>query len=99
MAVAAFVYAATFFAFGISAAERRFYLSKVFEADHAHARAAAAGVGERMRAVILAAGRGGRLRDVTGDRPKCLAQIGGVHAARAADARRFAAAAVTRSPS
>ncbi|HJZ74198.1 MAG TPA: phosphocholine cytidylyltransferase family protein [Vicinamibacterales bacterium] len=29
-----------------------------------------------MRAVILAAGRGGRLRDVTGDRPKCLARIG-----------------------
>jgi len=29
-----------------------------------------------MRAVILAAGRGGRLRDVTGNRPKCLARIG-----------------------
>jgi len=29
-----------------------------------------------MRAVILAAGRGYRLRDVTGDRPKCLARIG-----------------------
>lgn len=29
-----------------------------------------------MRAVILAAGRGTRLRDVTGDRPKCLARIG-----------------------
>jgi choline kinase len=29
-----------------------------------------------MRAVILAAGRGGRLRDVTGDRPKCLARVG-----------------------
>lgn len=29
-----------------------------------------------MRAVILAAGRGHRLRDVTGDRPKCLARIG-----------------------
>jgi choline kinase len=27
--------------------------------------------------VILAAGRGHRLRDVTGDRPKCLARIGG----------------------
>ena len=31
-----------------------------------------------MRAVILTAGRGGRLREVTGDRPKCLAQIGGL---------------------
>jgi choline kinase len=30
-----------------------------------------------MRAVILAAGRGHRLREVTGDRPKCLANIGG----------------------
>ena len=30
-----------------------------------------------MRAVILAAGRGDRLRDVTGDRPKCLARVGG----------------------
>jgi len=30
-----------------------------------------------MRAVILAAGRGGRLREVTGERPKCLAQVGG----------------------
>jgi len=29
-----------------------------------------------MRAVILAAGRGGRLRDVTGNDPKCLARIG-----------------------
>jgi choline kinase len=29
-----------------------------------------------MRAVILAAGRGRRLRDVVGDRPKCLARIG-----------------------
>jgi choline kinase len=29
-----------------------------------------------MRAVILAAGRGSRLRDVTGDRPKCLARVG-----------------------
>ncbi len=29
-----------------------------------------------MRAVILAAGRGYRLRDVTGDHPKCLARIG-----------------------
>ena len=29
-----------------------------------------------MRAVILAAGRGGRLRDVTGTAPKCLARIG-----------------------
>jgi choline kinase len=29
-----------------------------------------------MRAVILAAGRGTRLRDVTGDRPKCLARVG-----------------------
>jgi len=29
-----------------------------------------------MRAVILAAGRGRRLRDVIGDRPKCLARIG-----------------------
>jgi L-glutamine-phosphate cytidylyltransferase len=29
-----------------------------------------------MRAVILAAGRGGRLRDVTGDRPKCLMRVG-----------------------
>jgi choline kinase len=29
-----------------------------------------------MRAVILAAGRGGRLRDVTGNRPKCLARVG-----------------------
>ncbi len=30
-----------------------------------------------MRAVILTAGQGGRLREVTGDRPKCLAQVGG----------------------
>ena len=30
-----------------------------------------------MRAVILTAGRGGRLREVTGDRPKCLAAVGG----------------------
>ncbi len=29
-----------------------------------------------MRAVILAAGRGGRLRGVIGERPKCLARIG-----------------------
>jgi len=29
-----------------------------------------------MRAVILAAGRGSRLRDVTGDDPKCLMRIG-----------------------
>ena len=29
-----------------------------------------------MRGVILAAGRGSRLRDVTGDRPKCLARVG-----------------------
>jgi choline kinase len=29
-----------------------------------------------MKAVILAAGRGGRLRDVTGSLPKCLARIG-----------------------
>jgi len=29
-----------------------------------------------MRGVILAAGRGGRLRDVTGAHPKCLARIG-----------------------
>jgi L-glutamine-phosphate cytidylyltransferase len=29
-----------------------------------------------MRGVILAAGRGGRLRDVTGDLPKCLARVG-----------------------
>ena len=29
-----------------------------------------------MRAVVLAAGRGTRLRAVTGDRPKCLARIG-----------------------
>jgi choline kinase len=29
-----------------------------------------------MKAVILAAGRGNRLRDVTGNRPKCLARIG-----------------------
>jgi len=31
-----------------------------------------------MRAIILCAGRGGRLRQVTGDRPKCLATIGGL---------------------
>jgi L-glutamine-phosphate cytidylyltransferase len=31
-----------------------------------------------VRAVILAAGCGGRLRDVTGERPKCLAQVGGM---------------------
>ena len=30
-----------------------------------------------MRAVILGAGRGGRMREVTGERPKCLAQVGG----------------------
>jgi len=29
-----------------------------------------------MRAIILAAGRGGRLEGVIGDRPKCLARIG-----------------------
>jgi choline kinase len=29
-----------------------------------------------MRAVILAAGRGSRLRDITGSRPKCLARVG-----------------------
>jgi len=29
-----------------------------------------------MRAVILAAGRGGRLRGVIGERPKCLARVG-----------------------
>jgi choline kinase len=29
-----------------------------------------------VRAVILAAGRGRRLRDVIGDRPKCLARVG-----------------------
>ena len=29
-----------------------------------------------MRGVILAAGRGNRLRDVTGDLPKCLARVG-----------------------
>ena len=29
-----------------------------------------------MRAVILAAGRGGRLRGIVGDRPKCLARVG-----------------------
>ena len=44
-----------------------------------------------MRAVILAAGRGHRLRDVTGDRPKCLARIGNgsllsVRSVRSADA-------------
>src|SRR5689334_3826914 len=32
--------------------------------------------GGRMRAVILAAGRGGRLRGVAGARPKCLARVG-----------------------
>ncbi len=31
-----------------------------------------------MRAVILAAGRGGRLIEITGERPKCLAQVGGI---------------------
>jgi L-glutamine-phosphate cytidylyltransferase len=31
-----------------------------------------------MRAVILAAGRGGRLRGVTGNHPKCLARVGAV---------------------
>ncbi len=29
-----------------------------------------------MRGIILAAGRGGRLRGVAGDRPKCLARVG-----------------------
>ena len=38
-----------------------------------------------MRAIILAAGRGGRLRGVTGDRPKCLARDRRLHAARASD--------------
>src|SRR5262245_51858051 len=33
-------------------------------------------IGGGMRAVILAAGRGGRLRDVTGHRPWCLASVG-----------------------
>ena len=28
-----------------------------------------------MRAVVLAAGRGARLNDMTGDRPKCLARV------------------------
>src|SRR5439155_10947355 len=32
--------------------------------------------GGRVRAVILAAGRGHRLRDVIGERPKCLARVG-----------------------
>lgn len=31
-----------------------------------------------MRAVILTAGSGERLREVTGDRPKCLAQVAGI---------------------
>ena len=31
-----------------------------------------------MRGVILTAGLGGRLREVTGERPKCLAQVGGM---------------------
>ena len=31
-----------------------------------------------MRAVILTAGLGGRLRDVTGEWPKCLVQVGGM---------------------
>jgi L-glutamine-phosphate cytidylyltransferase len=30
-----------------------------------------------MRAIILAAGRGGRLSEITGERPKCLAKVGG----------------------
>ena len=30
-----------------------------------------------MRAVVLTAGQGGRLREVTGARPKCLAHVGG----------------------
>lgn len=30
-----------------------------------------------MRAIILAAGRGGRLSEITGTRPKCLAQVDG----------------------
>jgi O-antigen/teichoic acid export membrane protein/choline kinase len=33
-------------------------------------------VGGRVRGIILAAGRGGRLRGVTGDHPKCLARVG-----------------------
>jgi len=36
----------------------------------------AAGVSGRMRAIVLAAGRGGRLSGVTGDHPKCLARVG-----------------------
>src|SRR5207302_267429 len=36
----------------------------------------AAALGGCMKAVILAAGRGGRLRAAVGDRPKCLARIG-----------------------
>src|SRR5262252_7221343 len=31
-----------------------------------------------MRAVILAAGKGARLRGAAGDIPKCLAQVGGM---------------------
>ncbi|MFD7666052.1 NTP transferase domain-containing protein [Streptomyces sp. NPDC059788] len=48
-----------------------------------------------MRAIVLAAGRGSRLRPFTADRPKCLVEIGGrtllarqVDALRAAGARR-----------
>jgi choline kinase len=40
------------------------------------ARSDADRLGGRMKAVILAAGRGGRLRGAAGDRPKCLARIG-----------------------
>jgi choline kinase len=32
---------------------------------------------DRTRAIILAAGRGSRLGDLTKDRPKCLLEFGG----------------------
>ena len=77
MAVACAVYAAVFVFFGISAAQRHLYLSKVDGARSGGGAARRSDLGGRVRAVILAAGRGDRLRDVTGDRPKCLAPIGG----------------------
>src|ERR1700704_1480394 len=52
-------------------------LSLEADGDRPAARPEQSCVGGRVRAVILAAGRGIRLRDVTGDRPKCLARVGG----------------------
>ena len=75
------VYAITFVRFGVSPAERRFCIS---QADvEPQAAAGGDGVGGRMRAVILAAGRGGRLQGVIGNQPKCLARVGATRSSSA----------------